>query len=105
MTKDRRWMVRFNPVMGRCVELRAAEQKLSIAEYLRTTIEKDLNRTGKAEGLIELNTEITLVSGMMLRRVLKEIIGTEDARSLEEWANGRASAVIQGELRRGPTGP
>jgi carbon monoxide dehydrogenase subunit G len=99
MTKDRRWMVRFNPIMGRRVELRAEGQGISIAEYLRNTIEDDLKKAGKADALAQLNTEITLVSGMMLRRLLTQVIGPEDAKNLEEWANGRASAVIEGEFR------
>ncbi len=104
MPKDRRWMIRFDPVTAKRIELRAEEQGASVAQLLRTIIEAEVKRDARAETLAELSTEITLVSGMMIRRLLTHAIGPEEARSLEEWANGRAAAVIQGEVRERRTG-
>ena len=105
MARQRRWMIRFDPDLGKRIELQAEEQGLCVGEFVRTVVENHLLKSGKADHLAQLNTEITLVSGMMIRRLLTHVIGPEDARSLEEWANGRASAVVLGELKEGPTGP
>jgi hypothetical protein len=98
MIRDCRWMVRFSPLMGERVRNRAAAQGLSIAEYLRTTIETDLRKGGAADTLAPINTEVTLVTGMMVRELLARTLGQEEAKTIEAWANGRASGVIQREL-------
>ena len=98
MIRESRWMVRFSPLMGERVKARAEERGISIAEYLRITIENDVNRVGRADLLAQLNTEITLVTGMMVRELLTQTLGRDEAKSLEDWANGRASGIIQGEL-------
>ena len=102
MIRESRWMVRLSPLMGERVRMRAAALGISISEYLRTTIEGDLQKGGKADTLAHLNTEITLVTGMMVRELLSRSMGGAEAKSLEDWANGRASGIIQGELRERP---
>lgn len=73
--------------------------RLSSAEYLRALIENDLKKGRAADALAQLNTEITLVIGMMLREWLTYAIGKEHAKSLEDWAQGRADAIVQETLR------
>jgi hypothetical protein len=102
MARQRRWMIRVDVDLARRVELQAEGMGVCLSEYLRSIIEAQALTRGKADHLAQLNTEITLVSGMMIRRLLTHVIGPEDARSLEEWANGRASSVVQGELKSGP---
>jgi hypothetical protein len=102
MIRESRWMVRLSPLMGERVRMRAGALGISIAEYLRTTIENDLQKGGTADALAQMNTEITLVTGMMVRELLTQTLGKDEAKSLEDWANGRASGIIQGELRERP---
>jgi hypothetical protein len=104
MIRESRWMVRLSPVMGERVRMRAVAQGISIAEYLRTTIEKDLQKGGDADALARLNTEITLVVGMMVRELLTRSMGRDEAKNLEEWANGRASGIIQEEIQERQAG-
>ena len=99
MIRECRWMVRFSPVMGERVRMRAADQGMSIAEYLRTTIETDLKKGGLADALAQLNMEVTLVTGMMVREMLSKHFNREEARNLEDWANERATGIIKGELQ------
>jgi hypothetical protein len=56
--------------MGTRVKVRADSMRLSSAEYLRALIENDLKKGRAADALAQLNTEITLVIGMMLREWL-----------------------------------
>jgi hypothetical protein len=99
MIRESRWMVRLSPLTGERVRMRAGALGISIAEYLRNTIENDLKKGGNSDTLAHLNMEITLVTGMMVRELLSQNLGKDEAKSLEDWANGRASAIIQGELR------
>jgi len=99
MIRECRWMVRFSPLTGERVRMRAGTLGISIAEYLRVTIENDLQKGGSADSLAQLNMEITLVTGMMVRELLTQSLGKDEAKSLEDWANGRASGIIQGELK------
>ena len=91
--------VRFSPLMSKRLRLRAEEQGVTPSEYLRAAIESDLKKGGCADALAQLNTEITLVTGMMFREWLTFAMGKEPAKSLEDWANGRASGIIQQQLR------
>ena len=68
-------------------------------------MENDLRKGGDGDTLARLNTEITLVSGMMLREWLTYALGKDHAKSLEDWANGRASGIIQEELRERSVDP
>ena len=99
MIRECRWMVRFSPLTGERVRMRAGTLGISIAEYLRVTIENDLQKGGSADSLARLNMEITLVTGMMVRELLTQSLGKDEAKSLEDLANGRASGIIQGELK------
>ena len=105
MTLDLRLSVRFSPLMAKRLRLRAEDQGVTPSEYLRATIENDLKKGGRADALAQLNTEITLVTGMMLREWLTHAMGKEPAKSLEDWANGRASGIIQQELRERSVDP
>ena len=98
MIRECRWMVRFSPLMGERVRMRAADQGMSIAEYLRTTIESDLKKGGLADALAQMNMEVTLVTGMMVRELLSKHLGREEARTVEDWANERVAGIIKGEL-------
>ena len=100
-----RLSVRFSTLMAKRLRLKAEEQGVTPSEYLRTTIENDLRQGGSADALAQLNTEITLVTGMMLREWLTYAIGKDQAKSLEDWANGRASGIIQQELRERSVDP
>ena len=102
MARPRRWMIRVDADLARKVELRAEELGICLSEYLRAIIEFQAVNRGQADHLAQLNTEITLVSGMMIRRLLTHVIGPEDAKKFEEWASGRASAVVHGQLKEGP---
>ena len=102
MARQRRWMIRVDADLARKVELRAQELGICLSEYLRAIIEFQAVNRGQADHLAQLNTEITLVSGMMIRRLLNHVIGQEDAKKLEDWASGRASAVIHGQVNPGP---
>ena len=99
MTRELRLTVRLSPLTSTRVKLRAEEQGISCAEYLRAILENDLRKGGSADSLALVNTEITLVTGMMVRELLAHTLGRDEAKSLEDWANGRASGIIQGELR------
>lgn len=99
MTRELRLTVRLNPTTINRIKLRAEELGLSSAEYLRSLAETDLRKGGDADTLARINTEITLISGMMLREWLTFALGKDHAKSLEDWANGRASGIIQQELR------
>ena len=101
MTRELRLTVRLSPLTSTRVKLRAEEQGISCAEYLRAILENDLRKGGSADSLAQVNTEITLVTGMMVRELLTRSLGRDEAKSLEDWANGRASGIIQGELRDG----
>lgn len=102
MTLDLCLSVRFSALMAKRLRLRAEEQGVTPSEYLRATVENDLKKGGDADALAQLNTEITLVTGMMVRELLTHSLGKDDAKNLEAWANGRASGIIQGELRERP---
>jgi hypothetical protein len=95
-------MIRVDADLARKVELRAQELGICLSEYLRAIIEFQAVNRGQADHLAQLNTEITLVSGMMIRRLLNHVIGQEDAKKLEDWASGRASAVVHGQINPGP---
>ena len=99
MTLGLKLSVRFSPMMAKRLRLKAEEQGVTPSEYLRAAIESDLKHGGCADALAPLNTEVTLVTGMMLREWLTFAMGKEPAKSLEDWANGRASGIIQQELR------
>jgi hypothetical protein len=94
-----RLSVRLSPLMEKRLRLRAEEQGVTPSEYLRATIENDLKNSGRADLLAPLVAEVTLVTGMMLREWLTYALGKDRAKSLEDWANGRASGLIQEELR------
>ena len=104
MIRESRWMVRLSPLMGERVRMRAAAVGITIAEYLRTTIEKDLQQGGDADALAHLNTEITLVTGMMVRELLTRSLGRDEAKNLEAWANSRASGIIQETIQERQAG-
>ena len=105
MTRELRLTVRLSPLTSTRVKLRAEEQGISCAEYLRAILENDLRKGGSADTLAKLNTEITLVTGMMLREWLTYAMGKDPAKSLEDWANGRASGIIQQALRERSVDP
>jgi|GEM_PF-2115566 hypothetical protein len=105
MTRELRLTVRLSPNAINRIKLRAEELGISSAEYLRAVVENDLRRGGDADTLARMNTEITLVSGMMLREWLTYALGKDRAKSLEDWANGRASGVIQEALRERSVDP
>ncbi len=94
-----RFSVRLSPLMVKRLRLRALDLGVTPSEFLRDIIEKELQQRGEADALAQVNTEITLVTGMMFREFLGHTLGREEARSLEDWASGRASAIIQGTLR------
>jgi hypothetical protein len=99
MIRESRWMVRLSPLMGERVRMRAATLGISIAEYLRHTIENDLKQGGAADDLARLNTEITLMTGMMVRELLTRTAGRDEANRFEDWANGRALGIIEETFR------
>ena len=99
MTRELRLTVRLSPLTCTRVKLRAEEQGITCAEYLRAILENDLRKGGSADALAQVNTEITLVTGMMVRELLTRTLGSTEAKSLEDWATGRASGIIQGETR------
>jgi hypothetical protein len=105
MQREMRLTVRLSALMGTRVKVRADSMRLSSAEYLRALIENDLKKGGSADALAQLNTEITLVTGMMLREWLTYAMGKDPAKSLEDWANGRASGIIQQALRERSVDP
>jgi len=97
--------VRFSARMAKELRARAESKGIPVGEYLRALIETDLRKGGAADTLAPLNTEITLVTGMMLREFLNQSLGREAARRLEDWANGRALGIIREELREGVAEP
>ncbi len=99
MTRELRLTVRLSPSTITRIKQRAQELGLSSAEYLRALAETDLKIGGHADVLARMTTETVLVSGMMLREWLTFAMGQDHAKSLEDWASGRASGLIQQELR------
>ena len=100
-----RLSVRLSPLMEKRLRLRAEEQGVTPSEYLRATIENDLKKGGRADALALTIAEVTLVTGMMLREWLTYAMGKDHAKSLEDWANGRASGLIQQALRERSVDP
>jgi hypothetical protein len=100
-----RLSVRLSPLMEKRLRLRAEEQGVTPSEYLRATIENDLKKGGRADLLAPVIAEVSLVTGMMLREWLTYALGKDRAKSLEDWANGRASGIIQEELRERSVDP
>ena len=99
MRSEMRLTVRLSPLMGTRVKVRADSMRLSSAEYLRALIENDLKKGRAADALAELNTELTLVTAMMVRELATFALGSARGKSLEDWANGRAEEIVQKTLR------
>lgn len=99
MRSEMRLTVRLSALMGMRVKVRADSMRLSSAEYLRALIENDLKKGRVADALAKLNTEVTLVTAMMVRELAAYVLGTARGKSLESWANGRAETIVQETLR------
>lgn len=100
-----RLSVRLSPLMEKRLRLRAEEQGVTPSEYLRAAIENDLKKGGRADALALTIAEVSLVTGMMLREWLTYAMGKDHAKSLEDWANGRASGIIQQVIRERSVDP
>lgn len=100
MIQEIRLTVRLKPLMGIRARMRAEDQGITCSEYLRALIENDFKMGGKADALAELNTEITLVNGMMVRRLLTEALGPEEAKKVEAWVSGKAADLVGEGLHR-----
>lgn len=105
MTMPLKLSVRFSAGLSKQLHSRAEERGVTPSEYLRAVIENDLRNRGTADALAPLNTEITLVIGMMLREFLTQSLGSEAAKKLEDWANGRATGIVRQELRERAVDP
>ena len=99
MITEMRLTVRLKPLIGFRAKMRAEDLGITCAEYLRSLLEYDLQRGRKADALAGLNAEITLVTGMMVRRILTEVVGEEDARKFEAWASERAATIVRNTLQ------
>ena len=104
MINERRLTVRLSPLMKTRVRVRAEMDGITSAEYLRRLIENDLKKGRVADALAELNTEFTLVTGMMVRELATHAFGKEGGKSLEEWASGRAEELLQKAIQDGVWG-
>lgn len=92
MAKESRYMVRFDPMVAKRIENRAQERGMSVAEYIRTTVERDLHEGGSA--LAPVNAKVSLVTGIMLRQVVDHIFGAEAGKRIEAAAQESADAMI-----------
>jgi hypothetical protein len=99
MIQEIRMTIRLKPRLAFQIKMRAEEQGITCSEYLRALAQDDLKSGGMADSLAQLNAEVTLVTGMMARRLLTGAVGEEKARSLEEWAAGRAEAIVRNILQ------
>ena len=99
MITEMRLTVRLKPLIGFRAKMRAEDLGITCAEYLRSLLEYDLQRGRKADALASLNAEITLVTAIMVRRILTEVVGEEDAKKLEAWATERAGTLVRKTLQ------
>ena len=99
MIQEIRLTVRLKPLMGIRARMRAEDQGITCSEYLRALIEQDFREGGVADALARLNAEVTLVTGMMVRQLLTEALGPEEARKLEAWASERAETLVRKTLQ------
>lgn len=98
MITEIRMTVRLKPRLAFQIKMRAEEQGITCSEYLRALAEREL-KSGMADALAQLNTEVTLVTGMMARQLLTSAVGKEAANSLEELASDRAGKIVRDLLR------
>lgn len=94
MAKESRYMVRFDSMVAKRIENRAQERGMSVAEYIRTTVERDLHEGGSADALAPVNAKVSLVTGIMLRQVVDHIFGAEAGKRIEAAAQESADAMI-----------
>ena len=101
MAKGRLIGVRMEPIEAKRVELRAQELGLSVSAYIRQLIEADRAKGGHGDALAQVNAEVSIVTGFMVRRLLNHVFGDEDGKKIEQAAQDRAASIVQGELEKG----
>jgi hypothetical protein len=91
----------MDPIEAKRVEFRAQALGMTLSSYLRSLIESDLRRGGHADEFARTNMEVTLVSAMMMRKLLTHAVGSEEAKSVETWARERASEMVSEQISKG----
>jgi Arc/MetJ-type ribon-helix-helix transcriptional regulator len=104
MAKSMIIRARVDAIFAAKVEAWAEEKGfVTVSDYLRVLVEKDLASGGviaerKPEPQAGLTDETTIVTGLMVARILSQVIGVDEAKKFEAWAREAATNHLQEEL-------
>lgn len=101
MAKGRLIGVRMEPIEAKRVELRSQELGLTLSGYIRHLIEADRMKGGQADALAQINTEVSILTGYMVRRLINHVFSEEDGKKIEQAGKERASALVESHTEKG----
>ncbi len=97
MEKQRRGRpksLRLEPTLLRRVETRRTELGLTLSGYIKVLIADDLAGRGRADILADVMAQVSITTGIMVRRLVDHVYG-EDATQIEMAAAERAAKIIE----------
>jgi len=99
MAKSGILRARVEGLLEKRAKAKAEALGLSLTDYLTGLVERDIHHGGTADALARMGAEVNLVSAMMIRRLLRNGIGDEEARTLEATAKENAASIIETILK------
>lgn len=104
MAKAKVLMARVDAIFAKKVEAWANEIGYkTVSDYLRELMKRDLESGGilfekKTDTQPGLTDETNIVTGLMVGRLLSQVIGVDEAKKFEAWAREAATNHLQEEL-------
>ena len=91
---------RVDGVLAKRAQARAAALGLTLSDYLRSLVDRDLQHGGDADALARMIAEVSITSGMLARRLLTQSLGPDEAKALEIRAHEKATGMVDEILKR-----
>ena len=105
MGRNHQLGIRIEILEAKRVEARAESLGLTVSDYVRALIVRDLKAGGQADHLAPLTTESVLVTALLVGKLTAHTLGHEEAKRFEGWARDQAAALVDEALERAREAP